>query len=870
MPRRQLRDLANLPIPRSKFGAPAVPDLAIARSRLMETLDRGDWRVAVVTGGPGTGKTVTVAQWFAALGTVPREWLTLDSHDDASERFWLIVSSALERAAPGAFRATVEAAAGARKLTTAFIDQLLTDWSEVTDPIVLVIDDIHHIRNAEIIEDLAFVIEQHPERSQIVLTSRSDPPLPLARWHARSWIAEIRQRDLAFTISETHDLIASLGEHRLKPIQIAELWLHSEGWIAGLRLGVTELRESTDVAAALEDFSGRMPMVADLLANELFLRAPTDLRDFLLRTSVVDTLDVELCDALSGREDSGEVLRQMASDLQFVTATGPTRDTYRYHPLLLDMLRSELETTSPREVQPLNRLAASVLMKRGDFSDAIRCLLVAGDVDHAFDVVFSAAHRRGDASDYATVLALLNTFPKELVIESAFRMLTYALMLGLCDQMDEAQAWLDRAFVRLASEEHPPIRDVAVLDALRLLSFAVGGGEAEAVDAGRRALDRIEEGLDLGVVGHRTRMNLVRGYLLVDLPGAAESVLHGGDLGDEIATLIMAPALEARVALRCGRLSEVGGHAHTALRAARAFGFPTHVGTMDAYLAIAGAHLDRNELSAATAAFEHIEEVLDLNPETHVYRTLLQLEMARVAAALGDAEGLRSILRQAYKDLEHLPGSALWQRVDAVAVRWCTEFDELTEAEERITGSTGTPTHALLAGRIDLAHRRFDTLQARLVGVTFETMRDEVTAELLLAQAALELGGEAEEHVARAVELAAPEGLIRAFLEESPAVVRMARSVAESVGTETATKFALALGAPPRVRSTTSQSAGLLSEREATVLRFLPTRLSNAEVATECFMSVNTVKTHLKGIYTKLGVSSRSQAVDRARLLGLL
>jgi ATP/maltotriose-dependent transcriptional regulator MalT len=213
-----------LPVPGSKFGCPAVPARAVARPRLAEVLAQPDWRVALVTGGPATGKTVAVAQWFGTLDPIAREWVTLDAGDERPERFWL-----------------------------------------------------------------AFVLALH--------------------------------------------------------------------------------------------------------------RAPKELSEFLLRTSVADVLDAELCNALSGRGDSGDVLRRMEADLQFVMATGPGRDTWRYHPLLAEMLRSELQTHRPLQAQGLNHLAAGILQARGDVVGAVRCLLAAGDTDRAFSIVSEAAYRRYDLGD---------------------------------------------------------------------------------------------------------------------------------------------------------------------------------------------------------------------------------------------------------------------------------------------------------------------------------------------------------------------------------------------------------------------------------------------------------------------------------------
>ena len=784
-------------VPRSKFGCPAVPVRAIARSRLAEVLAQPDWRVALVTGGPATGKTVSVAQWFQALGPVAREWVTLDAGDDRPERFWLTFVLALERAVPGAF-ARAASAADVHRLPSEFLDRLLTAWSAVEDPLVIVLEDAHHLQSPEITENLGFVVEHLSGRSRMLLTSRADPHLPISRWRGRGWLAELRQRDLALTLPETAELFTALGEHRLTTGQVEMLWRDTEGWVAGLRLAAAGLKDRADVAAAVAEFSGRTPMVADLLADELLHRAPAELSEFLLRTSVADVLDAELCDALSGRSDSGEVLRRMEADLQFVMATGPGRDTWRYHPLLAEMLRAELQTHRPEEAPGLNRRAAVILQARGDIAGAVRCLLAAGDTDRAFSIVFEAAYRRADLADIPGIAAFVNLFPQELVTESASRMLTYALMLGLAGQLAEAHAWLQRAQMRISDEPEPRAEDLATLDALRLLTFTVTAGAGDEIDAGRRAVEAVEAGLDSGVAGARARMNLVRGYLLIDQPGEAGSALHAGRPGDEIAALVLAPALAARIALREGRLSEAERQATGALQAAGAFGVATHLGAADAGLALAGVRIDRNELAAASAAFQYLEEILQANPFTRVYQVLVRLEKARVAAALDDWDEVFATLHEDGKLIDHLPRSALRGLVDAAAARWHLQAGQAREAEELIaTLPDGGPAYTLLRARLDLARGRFDAVRARLGRASPGTIRDQVAGELLLARAAIESGEDPGGHMLAAAGLAAPEHLVRVFLDEGPAVARLARAAAESLGTGSGTALSVALGSPP-------------------------------------------------------------------------
>ncbi len=709
---RAVSEGGPLSVPRSKFGCPAVPVRAIARPRLGEVLGQPDWRVALVTGGPATGKTVSVAQWFQALGPVAREWVTLDAGDDRPERFWLTFALALERAVPGAFAQAAAAAPDVHRLPSEFLDRLLMAWSAVTDPVVIVLEDAHHLRSPEIIEDLGFVVEHLPGRSRMLLTGRADPRLPVSRWRGRGWLAELRQRDLALTLPETAELFAALGEHRLTTSQVEGLWRHTEGWVAGLRLAAAGLKDRADVPAAVAEFSGRTPMVADLLADELLHRAPTELSEFLLRTSVADVLDAELCKALSGRSDSADVLRQMEAELKFVMATGPGRDTWRYHPLLAEMLRAELAAHRPGEAQELNRRAAVILQPRGDIAGAVRCLLAAGDTDQAFSIVFQAAYRRADVSDIPGIAAFVTLFPRELVTESASRMLTYALMLGLAGRVAEAHAWLQRAQIRISDEPQARAEDLATLDALRLLTFTVTAGAGDEIDAGRRAVEAVEAGLDSGVAGARARINLVRGYLLVDQPGEAGSVLRAGSPGDEIAALVLAPALAARIAVRQGRLSEAGRQATAALQAAGAFGFGSHLGAADAQLAMAGVRIDRNEIADAIAAFQYLGEILQANPFALVYQILVRLEKVRVAAAQDDWDEVFATLREAGKLIDHVPRSALRCLVDAAAARWHLQAGQARQAEELIaTLPDASPAHTLLRARLDLARGRFGAVR---------------------------------------------------------------------------------------------------------------------------------------------------------------
>ena len=868
---RERARMDRLPIVRSKFGCPAVPQRAVARPRLRSVLAGTEWRLALVSAGPASGKTVMVAQWFETLEGTAREWVTLDAGDDRPERFWLAVAVGCELAVPGGFGGAVELAPDVRRSPREFLDRLLMDMSFVEGPLVVVLDDVHFLQDPAILRDLAWVVEHVPKNVQMVFTSRFDPPLPLARWRARSWLVEVRHRHLAFTVPETSLLFAALDEHRLGPGDVEELWRTTEGWAAGLRLAATAIRDRPDVSAAAREFSGRHGVVADLLVSEILDGQSDEMSDFLLSTSIAAVLDADLCDALSGRRDSSVVLRSLEADMPFLTATNTDRSSYRYHPLLAEMLRAELATRCQGDVPTLHGVAASVLEGRGDVVGAVGHLLAAGDADRAFSLAFTNAFERSDHADKSAATAWVDLFPQELAAGSVSRMLTYALALGLLGRTDEGLVWLERAALRLADDPEPRAEDVGTLDALRLLAFTVSAAASDGPLPGRDALEAIDGGADLGVVGARLRPNLARACLLVDQPDQAEEVLTGGLGGDEVARLLVGPAVAARIALRRGLLGEADRQATRGLAAASALALEAHLGTLDAYLARAGVLTERNQLVEATATFQRLDDIARRHPEAVVYHILLRVDQVRIANGRGGLEETFAVIDEMRHLMVGRSHPALERIIDTVAARWRIEAGDINRAEQLITGlPAASPARALLAARLDLACGRPDAANARLAGANFATVCDRLSRQLILARAAIDSGGpDAKDHIASAVQLAVSEGFVKVFLEEGPALTRLARAAAAALHTPAGTSLAVALGAPLPARPA-GEPGVQLSKREHAVLVYLPSRLTYDGISRECFMSVNTVKTHVKSIYAKLGVSSRSDAVDRARLQGLL
>jgi LuxR family maltose regulon positive regulatory protein len=860
----------QLPVLVSKLGPPPVPSFAVTRARLVAPLLERDWRVAVITGGAGTGKSVVAAQCCAALTDASAAWVTLDASDDRPERFWLYLVAALELAVPGAFTETAARVPNARNESDDLLTQLLVEAATLTRPLVVVLDDLHTIRDPQILGGIRFLVEHAPAQLRLMVTSRSEPSLPIAHWTARTWTVEIRQDDLACSSAETIALLAALGEHRLAHDDIDHLRLHTEGWMAALHLAALAMHGKDDAASVARNFTGRHRMIADLLMSEVLEAQTSEVQEFLLRTSIVEHFDGVMADALTGRTDGAAALDSLAARIAFLVPLDDQRTTYRYHPLLRDLLQLELDRRHPNERVHLRRTAAATLEARGEITAAVNAHLGIGDVDRAFALAFSTAYQQHDRGDLAAMASWVDLFPQDFVAESIERMLVYSFSIGACGRIDEAMAWIDRVKHRMSTEADVAERDLRYADALQLMLFTIGGLAQDGIECGQRVVAAVDQGLDIGTLGARARPNLARAHLLNDEPRRAEEVLDGGPLHDEFAATLLAPAIRSRVALRDGHLHRAMEQAARALAAAATLDAPTHLGTLDALLAQAGVLVERNQMVDAVAGLARVREIADHHPEAPAYHVLSRVDEVRlVIAQEGLEQGFVVIdqLRHLLSVRSHPP---LLRMVDALAARWRIEAHDLHRAEELIARLHHGSVRSLLAARLDLAHGRSDDAMRRLQTTDFVTPRDCLSADLLRARAAADVDPTSmHDFVERAARVAAREGFVRTVLEEGLEMVRSVRRVAERFESPDGRRLVLALGAPPHaVRR--AQPLVRLSDREQAVLRFLPTRMTNQEIAVECYMSVNTVKTHLKNIYAKLDVSSRSEAVHRARGLALL
>ncbi|HWL34341.1 MAG TPA: hypothetical protein VNP89_12130, partial [Gaiellaceae bacterium] len=374
-----------MPFPAAKLVPPAAPARLVHRARLHELIDLGTaGLVTLVSAHAGTGKTALLASWAAAAEPRRVAWLGLDRDDNWSPRFWLGVERALAHA--GALGGPLTKTGGTG--LGAHIAERLDGSAE---PVVLVLDDFHEIESPIVLRELQSLIDRSPSGLRVVISTRADPRLRLQRLRLTDDLTEVRAVELAFTVDECGEALEPYAAD-LADGDVEALHERTEGWAAGIRLAALSLASEPDRAGFLRRFAGDDRAVADYLLNEILDRQPDRLREFLLRTSVPDTISAELADALTGRRDGGRVLAELAAANFLVSGHAGSEIRYRYHGLLLEFLRAQLRRTRPHDLGLLQRLSARWHWTAHEPVPAFRDALAGADWDLADEIAAEAWH----------------------------------------------------------------------------------------------------------------------------------------------------------------------------------------------------------------------------------------------------------------------------------------------------------------------------------------------------------------------------------------------------------------------------------------------------------------------------------------------
>jgi LuxR family transcriptional regulator, maltose regulon positive regulatory protein len=860
---------------RTKLRIPELPRAHVPRPRLVHRLDDtvSGFSVTLVAGFAGAGKTVALAEWARSRPSGTVAWLSCDVADADRLQFWTALVGALRN---------LDAAIGVEALDLVHADgqlghdaiaSLVNDLCDLDDDRVLVIDDLHLVARSAL-EQLGELLERLPSPIRVVLSGRSDPRLPLHRWRAGGRLGEIRAAELRMDVAEVGQFVRSVGVE-VSPTAAALLADRTEGWAAGVQLAALSMRYESEPDEFIRTFTGNDRNVADFLVGEVLERLDGDLVDFLLDTSVLDELSAPLCDALTGRSDSAAMLRGLERENLFVMPLDREHEFYRYHHLFAELLRRLLVSRHPGRAPVLHGVASDWYAQHNDPRRAVRHAIFANDPalvtrllrEHMYAEFFTGTSEM--VRDWINELSHAHTnLSAELALE-------YALALLVVGELEEASVLLESADNAVVDTAPAPFR--ARLAVAHSLMLGLRGEIDSAIYAAERARGLVEPGVDAFVDG-AVQQVLLRCYVYGDDLTAARrlyrSVLEDTDGPEQVDRVVLAGVF-SQAELDAGELESARVCAESATAAIAKLGAEGHLGSTEALRTLGTIAYELDQLDDAERLFERCVEILGSARPT--FLLLTRIELARVWNARGDREAAFANLDGARAALPSAMRSPLVDRVDAYRARLLAESGDAAGGFELAARMQSGRRRSVAEVRCYLAESDRDEARVVLHRISRHraTPRQALEASLLHARLSLqEEDGDPRGNLARALRLGRAIGFLRPLADEGPELAAAFAALlryqpADSYSDRLAPILERSIAATPAQR--VSLAAGvMLSDRERTVLQHLATRLTTREIAAELYVSMNTLRTHSKSIYRKLGVDSRAAATDSARGLGIL
>jgi LuxR family transcriptional regulator, maltose regulon positive regulatory protein len=873
---------------------PEAPAWVLARDRLHQRLAAGvQGPLTLITAGAGCGKTVLLSAWLHSGGPdLPTAWLALDARHASRTRFWSDALAALRATgAVGDGELAELAAPQADASSEDFAARVVVALSEVARPLVLVIDDLHELTSGEALAELGYVITHAGRRLRVVAASRRDPDLSLHRLRLDGELTEIRMGELAFSPAEAAELFAALGQP-LTPELADRLWQRTEGWAAGLRIAALSARGEQDMATFVETFAGDDRALADYLIAEVLARQPQRLRDFLLRTSIVDRIGPDLADALTGGNDGARLLAELERANAFISRVPGAGQPYRYHQLVTELLRGELRREAPEEIPALHRRASQWYAETGSWLPAIEHAVLAHDWQQAAALLndhWMTLYLQGAGE---VVHELLDRIPREHLAADPQLAVTAAAAWLMAGDAPAAEPYLSMAEETGTELSDSDRRRFDVSLAVTRLLHARLTGQLQRATEEARAVLRTQGGRPWE---HDLASDDKEAVALLNI-GIAElwaGGRHASDLslrrslhiasrrGHDYIELQALAALSA-VAIMDGRLADSRKLAEQAIDLAERRGWSGSPAVATALFAFAGLEYQRDRLDEVARLLDRGEIAVRRTREPvllltlQYLRGLLSVARAEPEAAIACFREARSSIPEIH-DEHFLALPSVWMEAHQLI-----DLERDDEARALLASVSDADPVEIRAPTARLLHRAGDSdaaleqlAPALDVTAPYNHMQILLDAHVVAATIYDEVGdvGGSMRCLEAALEFAEPEGYMRSFLDRGgPGLGDLLR---RQVRHGTAHR-ALIDEILDRVEGTgggggrPAALADPLTARELDVLRYLPTSLQLAEISAELFLSVNTVRSHVKSIYRKLDVQRRSQAVERARELRLL
>jgi LuxR family maltose regulon positive regulatory protein len=905
------------PLLDSKYRVPARRADAVPRPRLTGHLAGASTSALTLLSAPaGFGKTTLLTEWLA---TVPADgpavaWLSLDARDNDPARYWTYVIAALRRCDAHVGRAALTRLDSSPPDDTV-LAELLHDLSALPRDVLLVLDDYHLVDAPEIHDGMAFLLDHRPPQLHLVVASRADPTLGLARLRARGELVEVRAADLRFTTDEAVAYLNGAMGLSLTEGDVEALDVRTEGWIAALQLAALSLQGRDDASGFIAGFTGDDRYIVDYLVDEVLSRQPADVRGFLLRTSVLERLTGPLCEAVTARPGGKAMLTALDRANLFLVPLDIRRQWYRYHHLFAEVLHAHLVDEHGDEVPGLHRRASDWFADHDQPAEAVEHALAAQDFPRAADLMELAYPELARTRQEGTLRGWVRSLPDDVVRVRPLLGVYVVGALAQVSEFDSIPARLDDIEDVLRPDrgqdagaawpaEPPP--GTVVVDSesfgrvpahveMYRAALALAGGDLDGTVAhARQARDLAPPDDHLVRAATAALAGLAQwsaGDLVAAREGYTEAVA-GLQRAGHVADVLGCSITLGDIRTTQGRLDAALATYQQALELAAADPGAPLRGTADMHVGIAAVLLERGDLAGAAEQLRTSEQLGEGNwlPQ-NAYRS--RVVTARLRAVQGDLDEALELLDEADR-LYNGDYSPNVRPVPAVRARLRIRRGELAHAavwaEESGLASTDalsylreyehvTLARLLLAqhaaGADRVALDRATTLLGRLVEAAEQGGRAGTVLELLvlLAQAHQARGDavRAQRSLGRAVALAEPQGYLRVFADEGRPVATLLAALAKQ---RTGTPYVRRLvdtatgSAPPGPAARPLVEP--LSARELDVLRLLDTDLDGPDIARQLSVSLNTLRTHTKNIYLKLGVSSRRAAVREAQQLDLL
>jgi LuxR family maltose regulon positive regulatory protein len=859
------------------------------RDDLLQTLDCAvTKRVTVISAPAGSGKTSLLRAWADRPSDARRvAFVSVKRDQQNADAFWAAVLDEV-RARAGSSGSQAQPAPTAGLGAEQLIDRVLAERAE---PLVLIIDDLHELRSADALRQLEVVLATLPSSTRVVLSSRRDPPIRLHQLRLADEVAEIRGGDLRFTERETHALLDESGIS-LSDAGAAALYQRTEGWAAGLRLAVISLSRHPDPERFVAEFSGTDRAIGEYLMAEMLERQPSEVQSMLLRTSLVDRLNGELADLLSGRSDSEQMLLELEDANAFVVSLDPQRTWFRYHQLLADFLRLELRRRSADELPELHRRAAQWLTDHGDALEAVRHRLAAGEWMAAARLVADHSFRWVLDGDTGTIEAVLQAFPEGAAADHPDLALAHAAAELDHGRLDAAAAQLELAESYVQSAPPARRRHLTVAVASLRLALARRSGHFTEVIEQVKLLDASiadEPNDSIGMSSELRAVALLNLGIVETWSGRLLDAERHLSEGAALARTIGRPYLEIVCRAHQGFPSRLVSVASARERGREAVALAERHGLGDLPLlapalgSVGGMAVWMGEFDEGERwlrrAWEVAEPHIDPAPAVllHVATGMLHVGRAQHRSALEEyaaAAHTQSLLTGVHALAPRIAGwlATAQARLGMLGEARATLADFSAEPERLGAIYNARAAISLAEGEPDAA---LEALRNILdVAPPVDPAFTIVETHLLAGLAQLRLGDRSAATAAAEAALAAAEAdrlMFPFVLTEAAELLVVLPRHETAHGALLADILDLLQGTPARGtdRGPLDQTEEL-SPTELRVLRYLPTNLTRPEIAQELYVSVNTVNTHIRNIYSKLGARDRSSAVGRARELRLL